>query len=78
MLRFQVQDMTCGHCVSTITETIESALPAKVAIDLPSKTVEVDTTAGVEAVSALIREAGYTPVEAAADAAGAACCGHCH
>lgn len=82
MLRYTVEDMTCGHCVQTITGALNTLDPAaKVAIDLPGKVVEVAGTADGEAVARAIREAGYTPVsapkDAAAASAGGSCCGHC-
>lgn len=81
MLRYTVEDMTCGHCAQTITQALNTLDPtANVAIDLPSKTVEVTSAAGGEAVAGVIREAGYTPVPASGDVtgpAGRSCCGHC-
>jgi copper chaperone len=82
MLRYTVEDMTCGHCVQTITRALTTLDPAaQVAIDLPSKTVEVTGEADGEAVAGAIREAGYTPIAATKDAAaataGGSCCGHC-
>lgn len=65
MLRYTVEDMTCGHCVQTVTKAVTSLDPAaRVAIDLPTKTVDVSTSAGAEQVAGAIREAGYTPVPA--------------
>jgi copper chaperone len=59
--RFQVEDMSCGHCEKTIREALREALPgATVAIDLPGHTVEVEGPAAK--VEEAIREAGYTPV----------------
>ncbi len=78
MLRYQVDDMSCGHCVQAITAAVKGVDPAaQVAIDLPSKSLEVETTAADSAVTDAIREAGYTPLEArrAAPAAKASCCG---
>lgn len=81
MLRYTVEDMTCGHCVQTITQALNTLDPAAiVAIDLPSKTVEVTSGAGDEAVAGAIRQAGYTPGPAPKDVtepAGRSCCGHC-
>ena len=76
MLRYQVDDMSCGHCVQAITAAVKGVDPAaQVAIDLQSKSLEVATTAADSAVRDAIREAGYTPKEAgeAAPAARASC-----
>ena len=82
MLRYTVEDMTCGHCVQTITRAVTALDPAaKVSIDLATKTVEVTGGADNDAIVGAIREAGYTPVAAsqagAAAPAAPSCCGHC-
>ncbi len=64
MPTFEVKDMTCGHCVATITQAVKQADPqASVLIDLPTHRVEV-SSARVDArqIGAVISEAGYTPV----------------
>ena len=86
MIAFEVKDMTCGHCVSTITKAVKSADPgAKVTTDLARHLVMVEPTeADARELHDAIVEAGYTPVEAeatsveAAPAAGRSCCGTCH
>ena len=64
MIAFQVNDMTCGHCVRTITEAIQNLdKNAKVEIDLARHRVEVEPDAvDARALGVAIREAGYTPV----------------
>lgn len=55
-----VNDMTCGHCVGTVTKALQEALPgADVSVDLATHKVSFtgDRAKGEEA----IREAGYTP-----------------
>lgn len=62
MLEFKVEDMTCGHCVATITKAIQQAeRQAVVEVDLPSHTVRVGGASDGKAVEEAIREAGYTP-----------------
>ena len=62
MLTVQVNDMTCGHCASTITKALKAFDPsAKVEIDLASHKVVVDSSQAAETVMAAIRDAGYTP-----------------
>jgi copper chaperone len=81
MLRYTIEDMTCGHCVQTITKALNGLDPAAaVSIDLGSKTVDVTTAADRQAVEGTIRDAGYTPVAARTGGeapAGRSCCGHC-
>lgn len=64
MIAFDVQDMTCGHCVSTITQALKAADPgAEVQIDLSAHRVQVQpATASAGQLEEAIREAGYTPV----------------
>jgi copper chaperone len=60
-VRFQVEDMSCGHCEKTIREALSSSLPgAPVDVDLPGHLVTVKGPA--ETAEAAIRDAGYTPV----------------
>ena len=64
MISFQVNDMTCGHCVSSITKAVKGLdSGAKVQIDLASHRVDIEP-AGANAVELnnAIKEAGYTPV----------------
>lgn len=78
MIAFEVNDMTCGHCVSTITQALKGADPhARVQIDLASRRVQVEpANASGQAIADAIKEAGYTPVPVAAAAvAGQAGCG---
>ena len=64
MIAFEVNDMTCGHCVSTITKAVKSAdKEAKVQIDLARHRVEIEPVgAGAQELSDAIKQAGYTPV----------------
>ena len=66
MIAFEVRDMTCGHCVSTVTKAVQAAdREARVRIDLPTHRVEIEpAAASAAALESAIREAGYTPVPA--------------
>jgi copper chaperone len=66
MISFEVNDMTCGHCVSTVTKALKAAdKDAKVQIDLATHRVQVEpVSADAEELADAIREAGYTPVPA--------------
>ncbi len=63
MITFEVSDMTCGHCVGTITKALKAMDPqATVRIDLASHQVEVESAnAGIDEIRDAISEAGYTP-----------------
>lgn len=64
MISFQVDDMTCGHCVSSITEAVKAVdSGATVLIDLPTNRVDIGPSrADAAALADAIRKAGYTPV----------------
>ncbi len=64
MIAFDVQDMTCGHCVATITKALQAAdSQATVRIDLPQHRVEVESAKADPAqIRQAISEAGFTPV----------------
>jgi copper chaperone len=85
MITFEVNDMTCGHCVSTITKALKATdKDAKVAIDLASHRVQVEpASAEAEELAEAIKDAGYTPVpvQAGSNTPGkpaGSCCGGCH
>ena len=62
MIEFQVNDMTCGHCVGAINKAIADVdAAAKVEIDLPTHRVRITGTEEQAELEAAIREAGYTP-----------------
>jgi copper chaperone len=62
MYQFNVADMTCGHCVSTITKALKEAdSEAKVDIALGERRVAVQSRLAQEEIADAIREAGYTP-----------------
>lgn len=62
MIEFQVDGMSCGHCVKAVTEAVQSVDPAaRVDVDLASHRVEVDSSADRERLASALREAGYAP-----------------
>jgi copper chaperone len=82
MITFEVNDMTCGHCVSAITQAVKRAdAGARIAIDLATKRVDIEAVAADEAaLKAAIEDAGYTPVPVAGATtaprgSGGGCCG---
>lgn len=64
MIVFIVNDMTCGHCVGSITKAVKAVdADAQLQIDLPTHRVQIDATqASAAELSAAIENAGYTPV----------------
>ncbi len=62
MIEFQIPNMNCGHCVRNVTEAVKAADPsALVAVDLPTKKVEVETDVPREQLAARLAEAGFAP-----------------
>lgn len=60
-IEFQVQGMTCQHCVAAVTRAIrEHDETAQVQVDLASGRVAVESSQSVEALKAAIDEAGYS------------------
>ena len=57
---YDVQGMTCGHCVRSVTEEIEGIDGVtSVDVSLEAGVAVVDGDADVEAVRAAVAEAGY-------------------
>lgn len=71
MVTFEVNDMTCSHCVGAITKAVASVdAGAKVQVDLASHRVQIEPTASTaDVLSDAIKVAGYTPVAVAGVAA---------
>ena len=63
MIEFQVNDMTCGHCVGVITQAVAAVdAAATVEIDIPTHRVRIHGSDQQQTIRAAIIEAGYTPV----------------
>lgn len=61
MTSFQVIDMTCGHCVKTITNAVHAIAPdSTVQCDVATKKVVVEGEHDALKVESAIRDAGYT------------------
>lgn len=66
MTEFQVEGMSCEHCVAAVTRSIhEIDTTAKVQVDLEHGRVVVTSTQTIDALKEAIDEAGYTVVSAA-------------
>lgn len=62
MIEFTVNDMTCGHCASTITRAVKEVDAAsRCEIDLAEHRVRIESSHPAEEFQAAIEEAGYTP-----------------
>ncbi|CAI8715333.1 cation transporter [Pseudomonas zeae] len=57
---FNVQGMSCGHCVKAITNAVQARDPAaSVRVDLAAKEVGVESAMSADQVIEAIREEGY-------------------
>lgn len=65
MTEFQVEGMSCQHCVAAVTRSIhEIDAAAKVQVDLEHGKVIVASTETIDALREAIDEAGYTVLSA--------------
>ncbi len=67
MYTLQVEEMSCNHCVGSVTKAVQALdAAATVTVDLKTKAVQVGhTSIPLEKIVAAIDEAGY-PVTASA------------
>lgn len=57
---FNVQGMSCGHCVGAVTQAVKAIDPAaEVKVDLAGGKVEVQSQRDAAAIAAAIEEEGY-------------------
>lgn len=67
MYELEVDGMSCGHCVGAVTKSVQGLdAAAKVAVDLASHKVQIDSSASLQDIVAAIVEAGYTVTKGAA------------
>ena len=60
MIELTLPDMTCGHCVRTVTQTVQKLDPAaRVEIDLPAQRVRIDSSVDAQAIAKALGEEGY-------------------
>ncbi len=65
MTKFNVPEMSCGHCKAAIEKAIAGVDPAaKVAVDLENRFVEVESSAANDALIAAMKEEGYEAIVA--------------
>ena len=63
MIEFNVQDMTCGHCVGRITKAINALdIRARVEAKIAEKKVSIESDMDADQLAQAIQDAGYTPM----------------
>ena len=64
MIELHLPDMTCGHCVRTVTEVARRLDPnAQVQTDLGTHTARFETKADAQALRKALEEEGYPSVD---------------
>ncbi len=62
MIELTLPTMTCGHCVRTVTETVQRVdAQAQLQIDLPTHRVRIESQLPPERFTAALAEEGYAP-----------------
>lgn len=62
MIELTLPSMTCGHCVRTVTATVQQVDPAAtLQIDLPAHRVSIQSDQPAERFTAALAEEGYAP-----------------
>lgn len=65
MTEFKLPSMTCGGCAARVTRALQAADPeARVQVNLPQQTVQVDSRLEADALAHALAAAGYAPVTA--------------
>jgi len=66
MLKLNVPDMTCGHCVGVVTKAVRSVdAGAEVSVDLKTQTVTINANSDVAAFKQALEVAGYPAIVSA-------------
>jgi copper chaperone len=61
MIKLKVPDMSCNHCVKSITSAIQGKYSAATVVcDLEKKTVSVEQGPGALELQETLKEAGYS------------------
>ena len=67
MYELQVEGMSCGHCVSSVTRSVRDVdAAAKVEVDLATQKVRVDSSASLDEIKSALEEAGYPVLNSSA------------
>jgi len=60
MIELTLPTMTCGHCVQTVTTTVQRVDPAaSLRIDLPTQTVQITSSRPAEELRKALADEGY-------------------
>jgi copper chaperone len=66
MYQLEVGEMSCGHCVASVTKAVQAVdAAAQVNIDLAQRKVSVQSSAALDQIVAAIDDAGYPVISKA-------------
>lgn len=64
MIELNLPDMTCGHCASTVAQTVKLVdARAKVEVDLHGRIVKIQSSEDGADFAEALTEAGYPPAK---------------
>jgi copper chaperone len=70
MIEFQVEGMSCQHCVAAVTKAVQALdANARVQVELQSGLVQIESNQNADRLSAAMADAGYTVRRATPSAA---------
>ena len=62
MIELRLPTMTCGHCVRTVSDTVQRIdAQAKVDVDLPAQTVRIESQHERQEFVRALSDEGYAP-----------------
>jgi copper chaperone len=62
MIELTLPTMTCGHCVKTVTATVQKVdAAAKLQVDLPAHKVQIESARAADEFKAALAAEGYAP-----------------
>ena len=62
MIELTLPTMTCGHCVRSVTETVQRVDgSARLVVDLPTHKVQIESQLPSQAFVQALTEEGYAP-----------------
>jgi copper chaperone len=62
VIELRIPAMTCGHCVKTVTETVQRVdAAARVTVDLPAHRVAIESMLPEQRFAEALAEEGYAP-----------------
>jgi copper chaperone len=60
MIELTLPTMTCGHCVKTVTQTVQRVdATARLEIELPQHRVRIESDLGVDVFKKALEDEGY-------------------